>query len=282
VPGRGVHRASIGEFDGISQLHQHLLVEGTTFIFGSWICVANGLGGFNSHLATSRKPEASTPTRRSDLNEFIDNLNELLLPDLVRHIKKMSVFDATSTHAAPELVGSDSNRSREATQSKSLSDLEEDLNHLLKLKDEGATACRGPPVFDNYSDSNEEYSSISTTPSSQSRGGLEDEGATACREAPVLDNHSQPDDHPKSFSGSHLGLTITSTPQGRFMYWKGLEPSKLVEYESRLVAFTQELPFQEGKPLSHLRKGRGQHRATRVQPYGGQLAGSSILHGFPS
>jgi hypothetical protein len=39
-----------------------VLDEGTTFIFGSWICIANGLGGFNSHLADSRKPEASTPT----------------------------------------------------------------------------------------------------------------------------------------------------------------------------------------------------------------------------
>jgi hypothetical protein len=31
-----------------------VLDEGTTFIFGSWICVANGLGGFNSHLANSK------------------------------------------------------------------------------------------------------------------------------------------------------------------------------------------------------------------------------------
>jgi hypothetical protein len=39
-------------------------------------------------------------------------------------------------------------------------------------------------------------------------------------------------------------------PQDRFMYWKDLEPSELLNYESRLVAFMQELPFQEGKPLS--------------------------------
>jgi hypothetical protein len=39
-----------------------MLDEGKTFILGSWICVANGLGGFNSHLAISRKPEASAPT----------------------------------------------------------------------------------------------------------------------------------------------------------------------------------------------------------------------------
>jgi hypothetical protein len=183
------------------------------------------LGGFNSHLANSRKLEASTPTRCSDLEEFIDNLDELLLPDLVRQIKNMSIFDAISTCTTPELVGSDSNRSGEPTRSKSLFNLEEDLDHLLKLEDERATACRGAPVFDNYSYSNKEYLSISNTPSSQSRGGLEDEGATACWEAPVLDNHSQHDDHPESFSGSHLSLTITSMPQGHFVYSKGLEPS---------------------------------------------------------
>jgi hypothetical protein len=34
------------------------------------------------------------------------------------------------------------------------------------------------------------------------------------------------------------------------VYWKGLEPSELLDYDSYLVAFTQELPFQEGQPLS--------------------------------
>jgi hypothetical protein len=54
-----------------------MLDEGTTLIFGSWIYIANGLGGFASHLVDSRKLEASTSTRSSDLDE-------LLHPDLVR------------------------------------------------------------------------------------------------------------------------------------------------------------------------------------------------------
>jgi hypothetical protein len=120
----------------------------------------------------------------------------LQLPDLAGKIERMSVFDVTSTRAAPELVGSDSNQSEEATRFESLSDLEEDLDRLLKLEDEG---------------------------------GLGDKGATACWEAVVLINHSQPDDHPESFLDSHIGLTITSTPQGQFVYWKGLEPSELLE-----------------------------------------------------
>jgi K+-sensing histidine kinase KdpD len=36
-------------------------------------------------------------------------------------------------------------------------------------------------------------------------------GATACREAPIFDKYSDSDDESEPFSGSHLGLTITST-----------------------------------------------------------------------
>jgi hypothetical protein len=55
--------------------------------------------------------------------------------------------------------------------------------------------------------------------------------------------------------GSHLRLTITSTQQGWFVYWKGLQPSELLEYDSHLVAFTHELHFQEGKPFSRISEG---------------------------
>jgi hypothetical protein len=130
----------------------NVLDEGTTFIFDSWICIANGLGGFNSHLIDSRKPETSAATRRSNLDSFMDDLDKLLPPDLPRQIENTSVFDATPSRAAPGL-GSDSNRSEEASRSKSLPDSEEDLDRLFKIRDEGATAHQGPPVLDYDSDS---------------------------------------------------------------------------------------------------------------------------------
>jgi hypothetical protein len=146
-----------------------MLDEGTTFIFSSWICVTNGSGGFNSHLADTSKLEAFVAARCSDLDKFIDNLNEMLLPNLAWEIEKMCVLDATSNHATPGHPGSDSTQSKkgrtqftfglrnaasvyqEAIKFESLSDLEEDLDHLLKIGDEGATACWGPPVFVDYS-----------------------------------------------------------------------------------------------------------------------------------
>jgi hypothetical protein len=164
------------------------------------------LGGFNSHLVDSKKLEVSTSTRSN-------NLDELLLPNLPRQIERTSVFNVTSIHAAPGLLRSDSNQSEEATQSKSLSNLEEDLDRIFKIRDDGATACRGPPIID-YDSKNEEY--LLTTSSSQ--GGLEDGGTTTHQEAPVLDNHSQPDDYSESFLGNHSGLTIKAMPQGCFLY----------------------------------------------------------------
>jgi hypothetical protein len=90
-----------------------MLEEGTTFTFGSCVCIANGSGGFNSNLVNPRQPEVPAATQCSDLAEFVNNLNEMLLSDLAREIEKQSVFNATSTHAAPGFLGSDPIRSKE-------------------------------------------------------------------------------------------------------------------------------------------------------------------------
>jgi hypothetical protein len=80
-----------------------VLDDGTTFIFGSWVYVANGVGSFRWHLVDNTKPETSAVNPCSDLNEFIDNLGGMLLPDLARETEEQSIFDATSTRAALEL-----------------------------------------------------------------------------------------------------------------------------------------------------------------------------------
>jgi hypothetical protein len=51
-----------------------------------------------------------------------------------------------------------------------------------------------------------------------------------------------------SFGASDL--MITSTPQGRFVHWRGMMLSDLLEAEARLVAHLEPLPFQEGRPLA--------------------------------
>jgi hypothetical protein len=60
--------------------------------------------------------------------------------------------------------------------------------------------------------------------------------ATACRGAS------------DSFGASDL--MITSTPEGRFVHWRGMKLSDLLEAEARLVAHLEPLTFQEGRPLA--------------------------------
>jgi hypothetical protein len=50
-------------------------------------------------------------------------------------------------------------------------------------------------------------------------------------------------------------LMITSTSVWRFVHWKGMKPSDLLEAEDRLVAHLKPLPFQEGKPLATMVEG---------------------------
>jgi hypothetical protein len=74
--------------------------------------------------------------------------------------------------------------------------------------------------------------------------------ATAYRDAPIFDDYeSDYDDGAEPFLGGHQGLMITSTPQGRFVYWKGKKSTELLGDDARLVAHLDTLPYQEGRPL---------------------------------
>jgi hypothetical protein len=61
-------------------------------------------------------------------------------------------------------------------------------------------------------------------------------------------------------SGPAVGLVITSTPTGRFVYWPDRKPADLIGGISRCVAYLDSLPFQEGTPLSPA----GEHTPTEV------------------
>jgi hypothetical protein len=154
------------------------------------------------------KPKTLTACFHSDLDEFVDNLDDSSTHGSATKTEKESVFNVTLPRAATTMLRSDPlqsenlrNRSRlglrnsatehqEANNSKSLSPLEKDLDFLLRIGKPEATARRG---------------------------------AAGC----LGDN----------------GLIITSTPEGCFMHWKGMKLSDLVEDEDRLVAHLEPFPF---------------------------------------
>jgi hypothetical protein len=188
--------------------------QGTTFVFGSWVYIADGAGSFHQFL-DDMKPKTPTADPCSDLDKFVDDLDDLSIHASATRIEVESASGATSSGAASTFLGLDSfqskdlhSRSRlglrnlatdlqEADISGSLSALGKDLDSLLQLEGPEATARQG---------------------------------ASGC------------------FGTSDL--MIISTPEGRFVHWKGMKPSDLLEAEDQLVTHLEPLPFQEGRPLA--------------------------------
>ena len=70
--------------------------QDATFVFGSWVCVANGSGGFDSHLTNPMKPEANSSESCNDIAGSDDHGN-MLLPDLAKEIERKLDDKSSST-----------------------------------------------------------------------------------------------------------------------------------------------------------------------------------------
>ena len=70
--------------------------QGATFIFCLWVCIANGSGGFESHLTNYL---ALKIAMSEDLNKFIGSNDHgvMLLPDLAKEIEAKLEDNSSST-----------------------------------------------------------------------------------------------------------------------------------------------------------------------------------------
>jgi hypothetical protein len=179
----------------------------------------DGVGNFRRFLV-NMKPKTPVADLRSNLDKFVDGLDNLPLYASAAQIEMKSAPVSTSSGVATTSPGLDlfqfrdpHNRSQlglcksatdlqEANVSGSLSMLEKDLDLLLQGGKPEATACRG---------------------------------ASGC-----------------SGTGD---LVVTSLPEGRVVHWRGMMLSDLLEAEGRLVAHLEPLPFQEGRLLATAAEG---------------------------
>ena len=46
--------------------------QGTTIVFGSWACTADGMGSFSSHLVMPNSPKSKTNSQVADTRKFVD------------------------------------------------------------------------------------------------------------------------------------------------------------------------------------------------------------------
>jgi hypothetical protein len=161
------------------------------------------------------RPKTSAADPRSDLDKFVDGLDNLPLHTSATKIEAKTTPGSTSSSVAATSLGLDSFQSKnlrnqsqlgsrnvatdlqEANVFGSLYALEKDLDSLLQARRPKATTRRE---------------------------------ASGC------------------FGASDM--MITSVPDGRIVHWRGMALSDLLETEGRLVAHLETLPFQEGRPLA--------------------------------
>jgi hypothetical protein len=210
-----------------------------TFVFGSWVCIADGAGSFQHHLTMPPNPKTGLVT-----------LPEVVTGDLARKFSEISLYNQ---HADFEL-GSDSNSNPtspwaiacEPAIEPSCADspLHEHFPYGLCIANKAHTKAlsshrAGKEIASEYnSDSNpiSGYYSDSSYEFDFEEDPDEPESETYTMEQPL--------------SGPASGLVITSTPAGRFVYWPDRKSADLTDENSRCVAYLDSLPFQEGKPLA--------------------------------
>jgi hypothetical protein len=233
--------------------------RGDTFVFGSWVCTADGAGTFQRCLTMSPNPEIGLVT-----------LPEVVTGNLARKFGEISLYNQ---HADFEL-GSDSNSNSTSpwaiacelvTQpSRAASPLRERFtrgpcNASRAHSKAPTTRWAGKeivPEYESDSDTVPGYNSDSNPLSVFYSDSSYEFDFGSDPDEPESENNTTE----QPLSGPTSGLVITSTPAGRFVYWPDRKPADLTGGNSRCVAYLDSLPFHEGTPLAPA----GEHTPTEV------------------
>jgi hypothetical protein len=113
-----------------------VLDRGTTFCVGSRIFIADGSGGFNSRPIDQNTSEASEATRRQEIDNFADQLEEVGLSVSNNGTQTQPEFDTISP--------------------KTLSELEKDLDKFLEITKQETTVDRKIISYGCQQDINQE------------------------------------------------------------------------------------------------------------------------------
>jgi hypothetical protein len=223
--------------------------RGDTFVFGVWVCIADGTGSFQHRLTMPPNPETGFVT-----------LPEVVTGELAGKFSEISLFDQ---HADFEL-GSASNSNSTSPWAIACEPATQPL-HVVSPPRERST--RGPhnlsrarteapstrrdgkepvPEYNPDSDTAPGHASDSNPLSGfYSDSAYEFDFGSDPEDPESVDNSTE-----QPLSGPASGLVITSTPAERLVYWPDRKPADLISGDSRYVAYFDSLPFQEGTPLA--------------------------------
>jgi hypothetical protein len=216
--------------------------RGDTFVFGSWVCTADGAGSFQHCLTMTPNPKTG-----------LVMLPEVVTGNLARKFSEISLYKQHVDFESGSASNSNSMSPwaivcKPATQpSCADSPLHEHFSYGLcnssKANTKALSARRaGKEIVSEYnSDSGTVpgYNSDSGTVSSYYSDSSYEFDFGADPDEPESENHTT--EQPLSVQAS--SLVITSTPAGRFVYWPDRKPTDLTDGNSRCVAYLDSLPF---------------------------------------
>jgi hypothetical protein len=207
--------------------------RGDTFVFVSWVCIADGAESFQRRLTMTPDPKTGLVT-----------LPEVVTGDLAEKFGEISLYNQ---HADFEF-GSASNSNSTSP-------------WAIVYEPATQPSCADSPLHEHFPYGLCNASRAHTKALSTRRAGKEIVSEYNSDSNPVsgyyLDSSYEFDfgadpDEPESenhtteqpLSGPAFGLVITSTPTGRFVYWPDRKPADLTDGNSRCVAYLDSLPFQ--------------------------------------
>jgi hypothetical protein len=223
--------------------------RGDTFVFGAWVCTADGAGSFQRHLTMPPNPKTGFVT-----------LPEVVTGELAGKFGKISLFNH---HANFDLESASNSNSTSpwaiacepvAQPSQAVPSPRERSKRgpriLSRARTEAPSSRRAVkepvPEYNSHSNSVPGHPSDSNPLSEfYSNSAYEFDFGSDPEDSESEDNSTE---HP--LLGPASGLVITFTPAGRFVYWPDRKPADLICGDSRYVAYINSLPFQEGTPLA--------------------------------
>jgi hypothetical protein len=219
-----------------------------TFVFGSWVCTADGAGSFQRRLTMTPDPKTG-----------LVMLPEVVTGDLARKFGEISLYNqyadfefgsaSNSNSTSPWAIVCESATQPSCADSPLHEHFPYGLCNSNKAHAKALSARRaGKEIVSEYnSDSGTVpgYNSDSNPVSGYYSDSSYKFDFRSDPDEPEYENHTTE----QPLSGLAFGLVITSTPAGRFVYWPGRKPTDLTDGNSHYVAYLNSLPFQEGTPL---------------------------------
>jgi hypothetical protein len=199
--------------------------RGDTFVFGAWVCTADGAGSFQRRLTMPPNPETGFVT-----------LPEVVTGKLAGKFGEISLFDH---HANFELESAPNSNS---TSPWAIAcEPAAQPSHMVPPPHE--RTARGPRILSRARTEAPSSRRAGKEPVPEYNSDSDPLSSFYSVSAYEFDFGSDPEDpesednsteHP--LSGPAFGLVITSTPAGRFVYWPDRKPADLISGDSRYVA----------------------------------------------